>query len=119
MPENEATQEEKVVKAWMRDLLEKSGASKASLARELKVEPRTISNAFADGASLPRGLTFYRLLRELGGLSPEAPGPADTLSGRLSGLEEEVAELTALVREALELLRESRGQADGGAQSHG
>ena len=42
-----------------------------------------------------------------------------TVDRRLQSLRAEVADLTALVSEALALLHESRGQADGGAQAHG
>lgn len=103
MPETEATPEEKVVKAWMRELLAKSGLQKAPLAKELGVSRKTITNTFSDEASLPRGLTLYRLLQELGGLRDDAPGQTDTLSDRLARLEVETRTTRRLVAEALRL----------------
>jgi len=102
--------EQAEVKAWLRRLLKESGHSKAGLARDLGVVPRTIANAFSDAAeSLPGGLTFYRLLRELGALSPEAPGTSGTTYARLDELRSEVAATRLLVAESVQLQAHALG----------
>lgn len=104
--------EQDEVKAWLRKLLADSKWSKAALAREFGVEPKTITNAFSGRASLPRGLTFYRLLRELGALRPDAPGSSETIAARLQSLEgkvdglatnEDLERTLAVVLEAIHL----------------
>lgn len=103
-------------KAWMRGLLEQTGWSKTALADYLGVEPKTVFNAFSDSKpSLPRGVHFYRLLKELGGLAetddnvvPSLPETinrlvslVERLNGRLESREDETRASRQAISESL------------------
>lgn len=90
--------EKQAVKKWLKELREKRGYTQKELAEIIGVDTRTILNAESATGSLPRGLSFLRLLRELGVV---ADAPVETeggLAGRLAKLEEEVADGFASIR---------------------
>lgn len=68
------------VKQWLRELRTHAGLSQEALAEIVGVTRRTILNAESRNAGLPEGLTFLRILRELGALSEQAPAPSNPLA---------------------------------------
>lgn len=76
------------LKAWMRTRMEEDGRTRNELAALFGVSTKTISNAVSPIHGFPNGLTTYRLLRELGGISAEGPPQSETVAARLDRIEQ-------------------------------
>lgn len=107
--------DEIAAKRWLRQLRDDSGLSQAALAEAVGTSRRTVLNAESEreDAGWPNGFTLLRMLQELGVVT----GAAVQTDRPLARLEASVAESVALTREAIQLLREARGQADGGRRA--
>ncbi len=106
-------EERRALKEWLTEMLP-AKVSREDVADTLGVTRKTISNMLnPERASFANGLTMLRYL-QLVGVVDEAPG-ASPAASRLEELRDEVRDVAALTRRALELLGEP--QADEAPQS--
>lgn len=100
-------EERRALKQWLTDQLPE-GTSREEIADELEVTRKTISTMLnPNRSSFGNGLTMLRYLRHVGAVVDAPKASGRPLRDHLESLEEKVADLSAMMRQALSLLADA------------